>query len=202
MANVAGVKARNAQFFAGAAHRFRERNINVKLEIGARLAFLWSLRCVRAPEILAKEIAKARATARALSTTAAKIKSAEIEVDILRRLSTITRSRRRSAARSRHVEPKLVVHLALLRVRKHFVRFLDLLEFFLGRFVSGIQVRVIFPGKLAVRNAKVLEGHLSRHSQQFVIILFCGRRHWSKNLQRAIEITRALAPDSQLRNIS
>ncbi len=130
VANVADVQPRDAQLFAGAAHRLRKRNINMKFEISAGLAFLRRLRRIRAAKKLAEEVAKACASARALRALAAKIKSAKIEVDVLGRLP-VARARRCATARTRHVETKLVVHLPLLRVRKHFVRFLDLLEFLL-----------------------------------------------------------------------
>lgn len=44
----------------------------------------------------------------------------------------------------------LVVQLALLRVRKHLVCFVDLLELCLGVLIAGVIVRVVLHGKLAV----------------------------------------------------
>ena len=44
----------------------------------------------------------------------------------------------------------LVVELALLRVRKHLVCLVDLLELCLGVLIAGVIVRVVLHGKLAV----------------------------------------------------
>ena len=74
-----------------------------------------------------------------------------------------------------HVESELVVHLTLLGVGKNFVGFLDLLKFFFGGFVAGIQVGMIFARQLAVGCADVLHRGFARHTQQFVVIGFrCG----------------------------
>jgi len=87
--------------------------------------------------------------------------------------------RRRSTALREVIAIKsvLVVHLALFGVRKYVIRFLQLLEFFFGRFVAGIQIGMVFARKLAKRSANVLAAGLLRHPEQFVIIGFSCRCH-------------------------
>ena len=78
--------------------------------------------------------------------------------------AAVARSRARTAARPWSVEAKLVVHLALLGVGKHLVRFLDLLELFFRGFVSRIEIRMVFARQLAIRCAKFLHRSLPRNS--------------------------------------
>ena len=85
----------------------------------------------------------------------------------------------RSACSSRRFKTELVIHLPLFGVGEDVVRFLDLLEFFLRRFVARIKVRMIFPGKLPVGLADFLLRRLAGDSEQFVIILFCYGGHES-----------------------
>ncbi len=105
-------------------------------------------------------------------------------MNILRRSAAVTRPRSGPAALPRRIEPKLVEHLPLLGVRKNFVRFLDLLEFFFRGFVAGIQVGMIFTRKFTVSRANILYGRLARHVQQFVIILFWRISHFRVSLRR------------------
>src|SRR5208282_2443274 len=104
------------------------------------------------------------------ASSAAEIKAAEIEMNVLGR--NVVFAARRNATGTGRVEAELVIHLALLRVRKDFVGFLNLLELFLRRFVAGIQVRVILAGELSVSLADFLERRLARNAEQLVIILF------------------------------
>ena len=66
----------------------------------------------------------------------------------------------------------LVVELALLRVRKHLVCLVDLLELFLGFLVAGVIVRVVLHGQLAVSLFDIrIAGRLG-YTQHFVVITF------------------------------
>ena len=179
MAHIAHIQPRETQLLHRPAHRFRKRNVDLIFQIGPRLLFHSLLRRILAAEKLAEQIAETRSAAarpRSAASASAKIKSAEIEMNIFRR-AAITRPLRRPSSRPRHVESKLVVHLPLLRVRQNFVRFLYLLEFFFRGFVAGIQIGMIFARKFAIRPANFLHRRFARHSQQFVIILFGCRSH-------------------------
>ena len=66
----------------------------------------------------------------------------------------------------------LVVELALLRVRKHLVRLVDLLELFLGFLVAGVIVRVVLHGQLAVSLFDLRVGSRLGYTQHFVVITF------------------------------
>src|SRR5258708_1396362 len=107
---------------------------------------------------------------------AAKIKSPKIKVDVGR---SVVRARSSRPARWKvvAVEAVLVVHLPLFGIGEDIVGFLQLLEFFFRGFVAWIQIRVILPRQLAKRRTDILGARLPRHSQQFVIVLFCCRWH-------------------------
>ena len=66
----------------------------------------------------------------------------------------------------------LVVELALLRVRKHLVCLVDLLELFLGFLVAGVIVRVVLHGQLAVSLFDIRVGGRLGYTQHFVVITF------------------------------
>ena len=66
----------------------------------------------------------------------------------------------------------LVVELALLRVRKHLVCLVDLLELFLGFLVAGVIVRVVLHGQLAVSLFDLRVGGRLGYTQHFVVITF------------------------------
>ena len=126
---------------------------------------------------LAEQVTEAGTrTGAAAARLSTKIKSAKIKVDV-------SASRVCSAAVAAGrcilaVEAILVVHLPFPGIRQHVIRFLQLFEFFLGRLVPGIQVGMIRPCQLAKSRANILRRRFPRHSQQFVIVLFCSRRHW------------------------
>src|SRR4029077_15651664 len=84
---------------------------------------------------------------------------------------------RRSGRSALGVEAKLIVHLPLFGVGENVVGFLNLLEFLFSGFIAGIQVRMIFAGKLSIGLANLFLSGLARHAQQFVIILFGCCRH-------------------------
>src|SRR6202043_3084384 len=79
---------------------------------------------------------------------------------------------RRSGRSALGIEAELIVHLPLLGVGENVVGFLNLLEFLFGGFIAGIQVRMIFAGKLSIGLANLFLSGLARPTQQFVIILF------------------------------
>ncbi len=67
----------------------------------------------------------------------------------------------------------LVVNRPLLFVRKDFVGFGGLLELFLGLFVAGVSVRMVFYGQLAVSPFDFVNRGAFFYSQYFVTIAFC-----------------------------
>src|SRR4029077_2650001 len=111
---------------------------------------------------LAEKIAEA-ARAGAFASRAAKVESAEVEIH---RGVVIPSAAWRRAPRIEivAVEAVLVVHLPLLGIGEDVVCFLKLLEFFLGGFIAGIEVRVIFAGEFAKGVANVLRTRLARNS--------------------------------------
>ncbi len=66
----------------------------------------------------------------------------------------------------------LIVQLALLRVRKHLVGFVDFLELFLCVFVAGVLVRVVLHGQLAVSLLDLRIRRRFGYPQHLVIITF------------------------------
>src|SRR5207249_11595367 len=106
-----------------------------------------------------EEVAEARSAA-GCAGAAAKIKSIKIKVDVL--LPSVGARPAWSARRKVFaVETVLVVHLPLLGIGEDVVGFLQLLEFFFRRFVSRVQVRVIFPRQLAKCRANILGARFS-----------------------------------------
>ena len=74
----------------------------------------------------------------------------------------------------------LIVQLALFRVRKHLVGFIDFLELFLGILIAGVIVRVVLHGQLAVSLFDLRIGGRFGYSQHFVVIaLFLCHNHTS-----------------------
>src|SRR5215472_9492384 len=116
--HIAHIQSGETQLLHRPAHRLGKANVDLIFQIGARLFLSCLLRGILAAEELAEQIAETRSsTARPRSTRAsAKIKSAEIKMNIFRR-SAVTCSLWRHS--SRHVESKLVVHLPFLRVRQN-----------------------------------------------------------------------------------
>jgi len=156
---------RDGQFFHRSAHRFPEADGDLVFQVGAGLPHR-SLGCgPAASEKLAEEVAEAGAPA------AAEIEPAEIE---LHARAGVFHGPRSLAV---GVEAELVVRLPLLRIRQDVIRFLDLLEFFLGGFISGIQVGVILARQFPVGLANVLLRGFARNSQKLVEVLLAGRRH-------------------------
>src|SRR5699024_1973350 len=67
---------------------------------------------------------------------------------------------------------ELVVPLALFGVGQYVVGLVDLLELFLGLFVAGVQVRVVFLGKLAVCAFDLVVAGIFANAQDLVVITF------------------------------
>ena len=66
----------------------------------------------------------------------------------------------------------LVVGGALLRVAQDFVGFAEFLEFFLGRLVAGILVRMKFDRQLAVGLLDLLDVRGALDAEDFVVVAF------------------------------
>src|SRR6266478_142776 len=177
MTGFAGIQARDGEFLHRAAHGIPKVNLDLIFQVAARFVLRFHRGASpAAAEKLAEEITEARSAARG-SGPAAEIVAAEVKINI-RRFAVLSRAGARSTGR--HivaVKAVLVVDLPLLRVGEHVVRFLQLFEFFFRGLVAGIQVRMILPRQLAERRANILCRRFARHSQQFVIILLCCRRH-------------------------
>src|SRR5258706_10563262 len=176
VARLASVQSRDRELFHRAAHGIPEIDLELVFQVAAGFVFrLHTGASASAAEKLAEEIAEARSAARRAGA-AAKIKSAKIKVDV--RLPAVTAPSTRPARRKVvAVEAVLVVNLPLLGIGEDVVGFLQLLEFFFRGFVARIQIGVILPRQLAKRRTDILGARLPRHSQQFVIVLFCCRWH-------------------------
>ncbi len=75
------------------------------------------------------------------------------------------------------IKTELVVNLPLLGIAQNVVGFREGLELFLGSFVPGIYVRMIFAGKFAERLANVVRRGRLLYPEKFVIIFFSGGCH-------------------------
>ena len=101
----------------------------------------------------------------AVHSAAAEVLAVEIEVEILEA---------RAAGELLAMLPvraELVVHTALLVVLQDFVGLVYLLEPVLGGLVAGVEVRMIFAGKLLVGLRYLIFASRTLNAQQFVIIL-------------------------------
>ena len=70
------------------------------------------------------------------------------------------------------IESELVILPTLVRVVQYLVGFCCLLEFLLGCLVTGITVRVVFDGELAVCHFYLVFGGVAVHAQHLVIVSF------------------------------
>src|SRR5262249_16791312 len=68
------------------------------------------------------------------------------------------------------VFPVLVVFLSFVRIAEHLVSFVDLLKFFVGFLVVGIQIGVMLPGQFAVRRPDLVLGSSLFYAQYFIIV--------------------------------
>src|SRR2546429_2086280 len=200
MARLAGIQSGNRKLFHCAAHGIPEIDLDLVFQVATGFVLRLAPRAsASTAKKLAEEIAEARSAARRARATA-KIKSAKIKVDVLL-LAVAVCSTRPARWKVVTVEPVLVVHLPLLGIGENIVGFLQLLEFFFRGFVAGVQIRVILPRQLAKRRTDISGVGLARHSQQFVIILFCCRRH--VDLEQTLERGAALLrPSPALRQLN
>ncbi len=160
VARVARVEARDGQFLDGAADGVPEVDFDLVFEVAAGLVFGFRAAAPPAAEKLAEEIAKT-CVAALRARAAAKIKAAKIEIDVFSALlvSGPGTARRNIVA----VKAVLVIHLALFCIGKNVVRFLQLLEFFFGGFVAGIQVGMVLAREFAESSANVFRARLFRN---------------------------------------
>ena len=132
-----------------------------------------------AAEETLKEIAESALTARAAK-----------EIAISRLRTTPARRRPELLARL-PVRPERVVALAFVAVRQNGVRFVDLLEFFFGGLVAGIDVGMMFAGELAVCRLDFIVGRRLRHAENFVVISELNRHglEWRFTAERDSALT-------------
>src|SRR5579863_3627633 len=159
MARIARIETRDRQLLHCTTDSVPKIYFDLILEVAAGF-LLWLFAAASpASEKLAKEIAEA-ASAALCSGAAAKVKASEIEINAfaIGFVSAAGTARRNVVA----VKAVLVVHLAFFGVGEDVVGFLQLLEFFFGGFVAGIQVGMIFAGELAESRANVFRGGFFR----------------------------------------
>src|SRR5712664_483705 len=164
MAGFAGVQPRDLQLLHPAADRIPKINFDLVFQVAA--GFLLRLHGAPAATAAAKELAEKVAEAACAGTfasRAAKVESAEVEAHRGFVIASAA-GRRGSWMEIVAVEAVLFVHLPLLGVGEDVVGFRKLLEFFLGGFIAGIEVRMIFAGKFAESVANVLRTRLARNS--------------------------------------
>src|SRR5579863_286763 len=127
MACPAGVQPHDRDLFHCAANGVPETNLNAVLQIGSRLLNRPRGFCPAATKELAEEIAKAR------PSTTSEVESTEVYIH-----SRIGPPAARALLHAFGVKSELVVHLALLRIGKNVVSFLDFFEFFFRGLIAGI----------------------------------------------------------------
>jgi hypothetical protein len=69
------------------------------------------------------------------------------------------------------VGPKLIVSLALLGIREHFIRLVDFLEALFSGAIPGIQIRVMLPRELTVGLSDLVIRSIPLYTQSLVIVL-------------------------------
>ena len=69
---------------------------------------------------------------------------------------------------------ELVVFRALILIGKHLVCFIYLLELFLGFLIAGVEIRVVFFGKLSVSLLYFIVTRRLRYAEHVIIISFIG----------------------------
>ncbi len=159
VAGVAGIEARDGQLLDGAANGIPKVDFDLIFEVAAGLMLRFFGSAAAAREKLAEEIAETRGAA-LRARAAAEIKAAKIKIDAF---AVLLRSASRPAGRNVvAVKAVLVVHLTLLRIGEDVVGFLQLLEFFFGGFVAGIQVGMVFAREFAESSANVFRAGFLR----------------------------------------
>src|SRR5580692_6561502 len=159
VARLAGVEARDGQFFDGAADGIPKVDFDLIFKVAAGLVFRFLAAAAPAAEKLAEEIAETRVAA-LCSRAAAKIKAVEIEIDTF---AVLLPSSSRTAGRNVvAVEAVLVVHLTFFRVGEDVVGFLQLLEFFLAGFIARVEIGMVFAREFAESRANIFRVGLLR----------------------------------------
>jgi hypothetical protein len=159
LARLAGVEARDGQFFDGAADGVPKIDFDLIFEVAAGLMFGFFTATAATTEKLAEEIAETRAAA-LRARAAAKIKAAKIKIHAF---AVLLVSAPGTAGRDVvAVKAVLVVHLAFFRVGENVVGFLQLLEFLFGGFVARIQVGMVLAREFAKSCADVLRAGFLR----------------------------------------
>src|SRR5579862_7578771 len=96
------------------------------------------------------------------------------------------------AARAREsalgIEAVLVVHLPLLGVAQNVVGFLDVLEAVLGRFVAGVEIRVMLARQFPVGFANFIHRSTTRHSQGLVVVMLRSGWHNERGQVRRLPL--------------
>src|SRR5581483_1361122 len=131
-----------------------EIDIECVLQVGTllrRLGLFFALPTEKLREDVAKTAGLAFAAGRLLAEVIGEIEAAEVHVRLGPSAAPCTRPRARETVR--RIEAVLVVHLALLRIAQNVICFLYVLETLFGRFITGIQIRMILARQLAIRFA-------------------------------------------------
>ena len=180
VAGFAGIHAGDLQFFYTAAHRIPKINFQFVFERAAGFGFFFQACAAAAAKKLAEEIAETcAASSTGAAAATAEIETVEIEIDVA---VAAARSALAVVAGGNvfTVKTVLIVHLAFFAIGQNVVGFLQLLEFFFGSFVAGIEIGVIFAREFAERGANILGGGFARDSEKLVIVGFgCGRHDLS-----------------------
>src|SRR5437763_1408408 len=101
-----------------------------------------------------------------------KLDAAAIAARLIKSTAGLTAPLRRrlKSARLVPIGAELIVLLALLRIAQDFVRFVDLFEFFLGRFFVLGDVRMIFARQFAKRAFYLIIRRGFGNAERFIII--------------------------------
>src|SRR6185503_14637546 len=199
VAMAADILPRDVQAHHASANRRPERHVHLIFEIAPRFRALLHRRpSAASTENAAEDIAEPAPTgARAPPTRAfehvSEIEAAEVEASrpcpSSRLLSTRESPETTGSGRAATgislggcgidvvgIEAQLVVDLPLFGIAENVVGFGNSLKSFLCSFVSGIDVRMIFPRKLAERLADVVRRGRLLYSEDFVIVLLASGR--------------------------
>src|SRR5271156_5373636 len=115
MTHVANIEAGETDFFHSTLHGLGKCDFDLKFQVGAGFAFMAGLRTTAlAAKDLAEKVAEAGA---ATGSSATKIETAEVEMNVFRHPAPVSaRARRGSTTLARRVETELVIHLAFFGV--------------------------------------------------------------------------------------
>src|SRR5271169_4515427 len=159
VARVTSVESRDGQFLDGATNGIPKVDLDLIFEVAPGLMLRFFAAAAPTAKKLAEEVAETCIAALRARATA-KIKAAKIEIDAFSVLL-----RRASGPAGRNivaVKAVLIVHLPLFCVGENVVGFLQLLEFFFGGFITGIQVRMVLAREFAKSRANIFRVRLLR----------------------------------------